>query len=234
MRASLLKKMAKVALDKEIAKEKEMKESFGTKKNSENGKAGKYLLALKALRENKRQIVEDDRAIINEAIRSHLEPIQIVHLINKHPKAFETKGIVDHIEHPIHVACIHNKEVVRFILEVYPECMEQENKNGELPLEVFVAGKDVTSWEYGDAIDLFASCNVDFFRKMLSQNDTLREQVVANKFVPQHLKHPVDISLETRQMDQSYDDTLLQEDDLYVTSSTAKPFCNAFLCFDST
>jgi hypothetical protein len=154
-------------------------------------------------------------------------------LINKYPKAFETKGIVDHIDHPIHVACVYHKEVVKFILEVYPECMEQENEKGELPLEVFVAGKDATSWEYGDAIDLFATCNVDFFRKMMSQNETLREQILANKFVPHHLKHPVDVSLETRQMDQSYDESLVQDDDIYIRPSTSNPFCSAFLCFES-
>jgi hypothetical protein len=232
-KASVLKKMAKIALDKEIAMEKEVNASFGAKKNSDSGKAGKYLLALKSARENTK-VIEDDRAIINEALRSNLDPVHIIHLINKYPKAFETKGIVDHIDHPIHVACIYHKEVVKFILEAYPECMEQENERGELPLEVFVAGKDVTSWDYGDAIDLFATCNVDFFRKMLSQNETLREQVLANKFVPYHLKHPVDVSLETRLMDQSYDDTLLiQDDDFHGIPPTSNPICSAFLCFES-
>lgn len=253
-RIYILKYLTIRALDKELSMKKKLQRcKLSVKKGTSNKKEKdylktiervsrkitKYLLAIKRIREKHEHIdtkvSDEDRVVINEAIRQKFHPIYIIHLINKHMKVFETKGAVENIDHPIHVACSHNKEVVRYILEAYPDCMSQENENGKLPLEVFVAGIDPSSLEYGDAVDLFASSNVDSFRKLLSENESLREQVFSNTFVPQHLKHSVDFNLEPRQMEISSIVVVKRAGDQeFNHPSTSKPFsmCNSFLCFE--
>lgn len=82
-------------------------------------------------------IPDQDRVIMNEAIYAKLHVKYIKVLLQLHNKACESGGIVDHVDHPIHLACIRHPYAVRTILDANPDCARQRNQDNKLPLDLF-------------------------------------------------------------------------------------------------
>ncbi len=128
----------------------------------------KNLLSICFVRKRSEHSIPDqDREIVNEAIRSKLEPKYIQCLLDEYPRACEAGGVVDHVNHPIHLACSTYREIVPLILSMSPECAYQHNEEGTLPLQLYIEREltrldqrhmvDITSAEFSSTLKLFLS-----------------------------------------------------------------------------
>jgi len=158
--------------------------------------AKRNLLYLRALRDQTGYYITDqDRAIVNEAIRAKLQPKFIALLLEDYPNACESGGCVDHIDHPIHNACTMHRQAVSAILRSAPDCANQRNKDGKLPLQLFLDNSDmidITSEEYIHVINQFAKLNPGCVREPFLRSHSLKQQVLMRGFLPDHLKNTLE------------------------------------------
>lgn len=161
--------------NQEFKRRKYMKEVEGAQKDIEL-----IMLGMCALsdRGNRRYtaIPDPDRSIVNQAISSKFDQKYIDLLLRNYPKACETGGIVDHINHPIHLACRVHPEVVRTILNLYPECSSQLDHDGKAPIEIFLkeGADDVSKEEMTETINMFKRLDLDLVRKAYAEGGNLK------------------------------------------------------------
>lgn len=99
-------------------------------------------------------IHDDDRTIINDALRAKLNPKHIETLLKDYPNACKSGGCVDHINHPINIACEFHHAAVRAILKA--GAGQRDENKGRLPLEIFLTNVnmiDVTTEESTKVVD---------------------------------------------------------------------------------
>ncbi len=159
--------------------------------------AKKYLLFIRSLRENNGYYIPDqDRAVINEAIRAKLEPKHIELLLKDYPRSCEAGGVVDHVDHPIHLACSTYRQVVPLILKASPECAKQRDVNDRLPLELFLITNDcidISSKEFTSTMNLLIDLNPTSARESFLRRSSCKYSVIhAN--LPRHLKCALDLN----------------------------------------
>ena len=140
-------------------------------------------------------IPDEDRAIINEAIRAKLNLEYIQVLLHDYPKACEVGGCVDHVHHPIHIACQEYRQAVPTLLRHNPECASQCNEKGESPIELFLRNNDpidITSEELASTTNLLIRLdptNVGGENCVFARRDSLKQRVLLNGLIPEHLKY---------------------------------------------
>jgi len=121
-------------------------------------------------------IPDEDRAIVNEAIHAKLHPKYIKMIVYDYEKACESGGVVDHVNHPIHLACKNYPEVVKIILNAHPDCSTQSDGNGRLPLEIFLESsflRNISKDFYKETIDLFSSLDLTSTRKIFARSKSI-------------------------------------------------------------
>ncbi len=159
--------------------------------------AKKYLLFIRSLRENNGYYIPDqDRAVINEAIRAKLEPKHIELLLKDYPRACEAGGVVDHVDHPIHLACSTHRQVVPLILKASPECAKQRDASDRLPLELFLSANDyidITSEEFTSTMNLLIDLNPTSARESFLRRSSCKNEVILAN-LPSHLKCALDLN----------------------------------------
>jgi hypothetical protein len=153
------------------------------------GDAEMIILGMCALRhEGDRRytaVPDQDRAILNEAIHAQFDPRFIKLLLEGNTRACESGGIVDHVNHPIHLACRTHHRAVSVILEAHPDCASQRDQNGKLPLEIFLdqnstrtctgtTSNDIFQEELTKTINLFSSLDLDSTKEDLSTGVSLK------------------------------------------------------------
>ena len=140
-------------------------------------------------------IPDEDRAIINEAIRAKLNLEYIQTLLHDYPKACEVGGCVDHVHHPIHIACQKYRQAVPTLLRHNPECASQCNEKGESPIELFLRNNDpidITSEELASTTNLLIRLNptkVGDENCVFGRRDSLKQRVLLNGLIPEHLRY---------------------------------------------
>lgn len=122
--------------------------------------ASKSLLCMFAERENVpvTRIPDKDRVILNEAISALLPLNCIPAVLERHPRALEAHGIVDHIDHPIHNACRKYRAVVPLLLKANPLVVTQMDTHGVYPIEIFCSNYnriDISVEAFVETIELF-------------------------------------------------------------------------------
>jgi hypothetical protein len=127
-------------------------------------------------------IPDEDRALVNEAIRANLDLQHIETLLKTFPRACESGGCVDHINHPIHVACAIYPRAVPTILKFAPESAGQYDENGKPPIELFLTNsenqepKDITTEEIiGIAYQLYRM-NPTVAKECIKKIEKLKEE----------------------------------------------------------
>lgn len=139
---------------------------------------------------NHHYIPDQDRVAVTQAIRCKLPLKYIKLLLKDYPKACESGGVVDHINHPIHVACQENREVVRLVLERNPECANQRDQDGKLPFELFIENEDtidISSEEFVSTTNLFNSLSPRSREVFSRSRESLRNQIISNCILPSHI-----------------------------------------------
>lgn len=153
--------------------------------------AKKYLLFIRSLREgNGFYIPDQDRAVINEAIRAKLEPRYIELLLCDYPRSCEAGGVVDHVDHPIHLACSTYRQVVPLILKSCPECAKQRDEFERLPLQIFLEHSDdidISEEAYLDTVNLLSDLNPESMGESFLRRTSIKEEVILCN-LPKHLK----------------------------------------------
>ena len=155
--------------------------------------AKQNLLSIRALREQTGcYITDQDRAIVNEAIRAKLELKHIELLLEDYPNACESGGCVDHVDHPIHNACIMHRHAVPAIIKSAPDCANQRNKDGKLPLELYLDNSDmtdITSAEFASTMNKLAALSPRSAKEIFSKTKSVKQQVLLKQILPRHLKN---------------------------------------------
>jgi len=137
------------------------------------------------------KFIGDDRTILNNALCANLKTKHIENLLEDYPNACESGGCVDHINHPIHVACEFHHAAVRVILKAAPECAGQRDEKGRLPLEIFLINVDmidVTTKESTKVVE--ALCKLTSTAAILTifqKRESIKERVFENMLLPRHL-----------------------------------------------
>lgn len=155
------------------------------------------LLSMRLLRESKRgdvHIPDHDRAIVNEAITAKLDPKLIQILLHEYDKACETGGIEDHINHPIHTACVYHRSAVLTILEMFPECAKQRDRDGDAPFTLFLKNEEIGDMSpelYASTIDAFYKMDPIGVRNSILSRDSMKMRALANQ-LPLHLRSTID------------------------------------------
>ena len=157
-----------------------MKEIDMAKKDAE-----RILLKMYSLRSGENisipSIIPDkDRVLVNEALSAGFDPDYIELLIKEFPRACEAGGIIDHINHPIHIACSQNLRAVRIILEAHPEASLQRDEFGRLPLQNFLEHEDmnhisdkISKEELKQTVNLFSTIDITSARELFSRGISL-------------------------------------------------------------
>jgi hypothetical protein len=116
-------------------------------------------------------VPDEDRAIVNEAIHAKLHPKYIKMIVGDYKRACESGGVVDHVNHPIHLACKNYPKAVKIILNAHPDCSTQGDGDGRLPLELFLESSFSRniSKGYKETIDLFSSLDLTSTRKIFAR-----------------------------------------------------------------
>lgn len=146
--------------------------------------AERILLEMYALRSGENisipRIPDKDRILVNEALSAGFDQEYIELLIKEFPRACEAGGIVDHINHPIHIACSQNLRAVRTILETHPEASLQIDEFGTLPLQNFLENEDInpvsdeiSKEELKQTVNLFSSIDINSARVIFSKGVSL-------------------------------------------------------------
>lgn len=126
-------------------------------------------------------IPDQDRAIVNEAIRAKIDPNYIELLLNDYPRACETQGCVDHIDHPILIACAEHRHCVPTLLRHTPESAKQYDQNGKSPLELFLTNDDpidITAEELASTTNLLCNLNPNAASEYFAKKETLKQHVL--------------------------------------------------------
>lgn len=136
-------------------------------------------------------IPNQDRVAVCEAIRSKL-PLKYIKLVlQDYPKACESGGCVDHINHPIHMACTHHRAVVPYILKIYPDSANQPDEWGKMPFQLFLEIEDsidVSSQKFISTTSLFTTLNPIRSKEIYSQSrESLKRFILSNYVLPFHL-----------------------------------------------
>ena len=117
-------------------------------------------------------IPDEDRVIVNEAIREGLDLNFIEILLRNYPRACESGGIVDHIDHPLHNACKSYRKAVPAILRFAPHCANQRDVNGVSAIELFLSNvdpNDITNEELVSTINLLCEMDSKKARQIISK-----------------------------------------------------------------
>jgi len=158
------------------------------------------LLAIRVLRERSGSYIPDqDRAMLNEALRARLDPKYIEVLLEDYPNACESGGIVDHINHPIHFACSTHRAAVPVILRATPECASQLDDNGKTPLEIYIANNDmvdITAEEFAITVNTLCILNPKSVKASFMQRESIKQHVLINGLLPSHLKNTLNLESE--------------------------------------
>jgi len=137
------------------------------------------------------KFIGDDRTILNNALRANLKTKHIENLLEDYPNACESGGCVDHINHPIHIACEFHHAAILAILKAAPECAGQLDEKGRLPLEIFLTNVDmidVTTKESTKVVEALCKLNpVGSTRDLLQKRESFKERVFENMLLPRHL-----------------------------------------------
>jgi hypothetical protein len=149
------------------------------------------LASQRTLRKKINFISDDDRTILNDALRAKLNTKHIENLLEDYPNACESGGCVDHINHPIHTACEFHHAAVRAILKAAPECAGQRDEKGRLPLENFLTNVDMIDVTTKDSTKIVeALCKltpVVAIRVIFQKRESIKERVFENMLLPRHL-----------------------------------------------
>lgn len=155
--------------------------------------AKKNLLAVRVLRERTGAYIPDqDRAVVNEALRMRMDLDCIRTLIEEYPHALDCGGIVDHIDHPIHVACIHHRNAVKMLLELNPECAKQRDANDKTPMELFLRNEDqldITFDEFTETSSRFLKIDPTITSQRFLGRESVRDIVLQNELIPRHIEN---------------------------------------------
>lgn len=158
--------------------------------------ARQYILRLCRLRDPSLVHVPDqDRAILNEAILAMIDLKYIELLIKDYPRACEAGGCVDHINHPIHVACKNYRRAVPIILRTAPESASQRDENDRAPLELFLKNRsmiDISSEEFANTVNHLCNANPKSSRETFVRRQSLKQYVLMHGLLPSHLKNALD------------------------------------------
>ncbi len=140
---------------------------------------------------NHQSIPDHDRAALNQAIRSQIPLKYIEMMLIDYPKACESGGVVDHLAHPIHIACKENREIVYHILKNNPECVNQRDEDDVLPFQRFIENQDtidLSSEAFVITANLFHELSPTVSRKIYSKSrESLKEQLISECVLPSHL-----------------------------------------------
>lgn len=173
----------------EVRSSRQFRNGLGIAKNN--------LLSMRLLRESKSEhfhIPDHDRVIVNEAIKARLDPKLIQILLHEYDKACETGGIEDHIDHPIHNACIHHRSAVLTILEMFPECAKQRDRDGNKPFTLFLKNEevgDMSPESFVSTIDALYKMDPVGVRNSFLGRDSTKIRVLKNQ-LPLHLRSTID------------------------------------------
>jgi len=160
------------------------------------------LLALKALRDDEVMGEEpeafildqetNERATLNEALRARLEPKHIQILLEDYPNACESGGCLDHINHPIHIACAIHPAAVPAILKAAPKCASQLDEKGMTPFEIFLRNKDtsaITPEKFANAVETLCKLTpVSLTKGSFTKHHSIKQRVFTNVLLPRHLE----------------------------------------------
>lgn len=153
------------------------------------------LLALRVLRDRSGSYIPDqDRATLNEALRARVDPKYIAILLEDYPNACDSGGCVDHINHPIHVACEFHRAAVPVILKAAPECARQRDEKGRFPLEMFLTNKDmidITPEEFASTFNRFCKLNPSSTKYSFVKRESIKEHFLMH-LLPTHLKNTLE------------------------------------------
>jgi hypothetical protein len=153
------------------------------------------LLALRVLRDRSGSYIPDqDRATLNEAIRARVDPKYIAILLEDYPKACESGGCVDHINHPIHVACEFHRAAIPVILKAAPECAGQQDEKETFPLEMFLTNKDmidITPEEFASTVNSFCKLSPTSTTESFVKRESIKEHFLMH-LLPTHLKNAIE------------------------------------------
>ena len=137
------------------------------------------------------KFIGDDRTILNNALCANLKTKHIDNLLEDYPNACESGGCVDHINHPIHVACEFHHAAVRVILKAAPECAGQRDEKGRLPLEIFLINVDmidVTTKESTKVVEALCKLtSTAAIQTIFQKRESIKERVFENMLLPRHL-----------------------------------------------
>ncbi len=122
-------------------------------------------------------IPDEDRAILNAAIQSKFDLNFIEVLLNDYPRACESGGIVDHINHPLHNACKNYRRAVPTILKIAPYCASQNDGYGRSTLELFLSNHE-------DPSDLSAREIISTVNLIIENDPHSAEYIYKGKCVP--------------------------------------------------
>ena len=154
------------------------------------------LLSLRVLRDLSGSYIPDqDRAILNEALRARIDPKYVAILLEDYPNACDSGGCVDHINHPIHVACAFHRAAVPVILKAAPECAEQRDEKDKVPLEIFLTNKDmidITPEDFARTVNTFFKLNPTLTRESFIKRKSIKEHVLMHTLLPTHLKNTLE------------------------------------------
>lgn len=144
--------------------------------------SSKCLLSIYSKRMNVEvdRIVDKDRVILNEAIHAQFPLNCIARLLDIHPRATESNGIVDHIDHPIHNACRKYRAAVPLLLKANPLVASQKDAHGVYPVELFCENYnriDISVEEYAHTIDLFLKCDPSLSRRSFWRRPSLEYEL---------------------------------------------------------
>jgi len=156
---------------------------------------------------NHKFIPDQDRVVINQALVCKLPNKFIKLLLEDYPNACLSGGVVDHINHPIHVACRGHREAVRCLLEAYPESANQLDENGKLPFQVFIENKDtidISSEIFIATTNLFYLLSPRSRDVISNSRESLKDQLITDCILPSHLhpKNDVDSTFVTHACDE--------------------------------
>lgn len=167
---------------------------FEKRVEREKEKAGRYLLGIRTNRKDSSGyfVGDQDRVIVNEALKANIDIKYIdLLLLQDYPRACESGGIVDHVDHPIHNACRYYRRAVPIILKHSPECAKQRDEEGKLPLQIYLENGDlidVTSEEFASTVNLLEELHPLSTEEPFMKDKNLKNDVIKNSLAPFHVQ----------------------------------------------
>lgn len=141
--------------------------------------------------EDEHPLPDEDRVAVYQAMCSKIPQKYIQMMLRDYPRACESGGCVDHINHPIHAACTYHREAVHYILDLYPGSADQPNEDGKMPFELFIENEDmidISSEAFVATVNRFTKLNPTRSREIFSgSRNSLKDQIMSTCVVPSHL-----------------------------------------------